>query len=234
MSHELQFERVIDAEPEVVFDALTDPGGQAAFYRQNEPGWRADTGDGGRRPSTGRPRAEEDQARLDLEGGRPRHGAEHLRGHGPPSTFSVSFDIFNDKNQLIFVAKQPDTGMVIQASRSTIQDGTITTNIAATPGGPPDGQSSVQSIHFQLKQVTTTRDGAVASYLTTPPTCPSSGLWTSTGTFTYADGISQTIEPTTPCLSAQQPGAGTQGGQRHFTRRHTRHHRARRAHTQSP
>ena len=39
MTHELQFERLIDAKPEAVFDALTEPGGQAAFYRQNEPGW---------------------------------------------------------------------------------------------------------------------------------------------------------------------------------------------------
>jgi glutathione S-transferase len=39
MTHELQFERLIDAQPEVVFDAFTEPGGQAAFYRQNEPGW---------------------------------------------------------------------------------------------------------------------------------------------------------------------------------------------------
>jgi uncharacterized protein YndB with AHSA1/START domain len=39
MTHELQFERLIDAKPEVVFDAFTEPGGQAAFYRQNEPGW---------------------------------------------------------------------------------------------------------------------------------------------------------------------------------------------------
>lgn len=39
MSHELQFERLIDAQPEVVFDAFTEPGGQAAFYRQDEPDW---------------------------------------------------------------------------------------------------------------------------------------------------------------------------------------------------
>lgn len=39
MTRELQFERVIDAKPEVVFDAFTEPAGQAAFYRQNEPGW---------------------------------------------------------------------------------------------------------------------------------------------------------------------------------------------------
>jgi len=39
VTYELQFERLIDARPEVVFDAFTEPGGQAAFYRQNEPGW---------------------------------------------------------------------------------------------------------------------------------------------------------------------------------------------------
>jgi uncharacterized protein YndB with AHSA1/START domain len=39
MTHELQFERLIDATPEVVFDAFTEPGGQVAFYRQDEPGW---------------------------------------------------------------------------------------------------------------------------------------------------------------------------------------------------
>jgi uncharacterized protein YndB with AHSA1/START domain len=39
MTHELRFERLIDAEAEAVFDAFTDRGGQAAFYRQNEPGW---------------------------------------------------------------------------------------------------------------------------------------------------------------------------------------------------
>jgi uncharacterized protein YndB with AHSA1/START domain len=39
MTHELQFERLIDARPELVFDAFTEPGGQEAFYRQNDAGW---------------------------------------------------------------------------------------------------------------------------------------------------------------------------------------------------
>jgi uncharacterized protein YndB with AHSA1/START domain len=39
MTHELEFERSIDARPELVFDAFTEPGGQEAFYRQNEAGW---------------------------------------------------------------------------------------------------------------------------------------------------------------------------------------------------
>lgn len=39
MSHELEFERLIDAKPEFVFDAFTEPGGQEAFYRGPAPGW---------------------------------------------------------------------------------------------------------------------------------------------------------------------------------------------------
>jgi uncharacterized protein YndB with AHSA1/START domain len=39
MSDELRFERVIDAPPGVVFEAFTTPGGQEAFYGQDDPGW---------------------------------------------------------------------------------------------------------------------------------------------------------------------------------------------------
>jgi uncharacterized protein YndB with AHSA1/START domain len=39
MTHELRFERLIDARPEAVFDSFTEPGGQAAFYEADEPGW---------------------------------------------------------------------------------------------------------------------------------------------------------------------------------------------------
>jgi uncharacterized protein YndB with AHSA1/START domain len=37
MSEDVRFARTIDAAPEVVFDALTEQGGQEAFY--GEPGW---------------------------------------------------------------------------------------------------------------------------------------------------------------------------------------------------
>ncbi len=39
MSLDFSFERVIDAEPEVVFDAFTDPAGQEQFYGQDDAGW---------------------------------------------------------------------------------------------------------------------------------------------------------------------------------------------------
>ena len=39
MIGDLRFERVIDAPPDVVFDAFTSTGGQLAFYGQDDPGW---------------------------------------------------------------------------------------------------------------------------------------------------------------------------------------------------
>jgi glutathione S-transferase len=39
MTYELQFERVIEAGREVVFDMFTQPDGQLAFYRGPEPAW---------------------------------------------------------------------------------------------------------------------------------------------------------------------------------------------------
>jgi uncharacterized protein YndB with AHSA1/START domain len=39
MSLDVEFSRLIDATPEEVFDAFTDPEGQAAFYGQDDAGW---------------------------------------------------------------------------------------------------------------------------------------------------------------------------------------------------
>jgi uncharacterized protein YndB with AHSA1/START domain len=39
MSHDVRVARVVDAGPEEVFDAFTNPDGQEAFYGQDDPGW---------------------------------------------------------------------------------------------------------------------------------------------------------------------------------------------------
>lgn len=39
MTYELQFERAIEADREVVFDMFTQPDGQLAFYQGPEPAW---------------------------------------------------------------------------------------------------------------------------------------------------------------------------------------------------
>lgn len=39
MSHDVTVARLIDAAPEEVFDAFTNPDGQEALYGQDDPGW---------------------------------------------------------------------------------------------------------------------------------------------------------------------------------------------------
>jgi uncharacterized protein YndB with AHSA1/START domain len=39
MTDDLRFDRVIGAAPGVVFESFTSPGGQQAFYGQDDPGW---------------------------------------------------------------------------------------------------------------------------------------------------------------------------------------------------
>jgi uncharacterized protein YndB with AHSA1/START domain len=39
MSDEVRFAREIDAAPENVFDAFSQPAGQEAFYKTDDPGW---------------------------------------------------------------------------------------------------------------------------------------------------------------------------------------------------
>lgn len=39
MTEALRYERMIEATPEVVFDAFTSPDGQLAFYGQDDRGW---------------------------------------------------------------------------------------------------------------------------------------------------------------------------------------------------
>ncbi len=39
MSQDLEVARLIDATPEEVFDAFTNPAGQEAMYGQDDPGW---------------------------------------------------------------------------------------------------------------------------------------------------------------------------------------------------
>jgi uncharacterized protein YndB with AHSA1/START domain len=44
MTDELRLERVIDAPPEIVFDAFTTYEGQVAFYGTDDPGWVVECG----------------------------------------------------------------------------------------------------------------------------------------------------------------------------------------------
>jgi hypothetical protein len=149
----------------------------------------------------------------------------------PAASFDVDLDVLNNQDQVIFLVKPHGTNAVVSVARSTLSGSTSTTDIAAVPGGPPDGQSSVKHIEFATNVVTRMRNGHLVSYMTTPPTCPPSGQWTSSTLFTYADGASQTATAQSPCKVAAAtthpptaaPAPPSQVHPRHRHRRRGRH-----------
>ena len=83
MTDELRIERVIDAPPDVVFDAFTTDGGQDAFYGTDDPGWIVESRV---RPARGRPL----DGHVRPLAGPPLPPPERLRGHRPPAAASCS------------------------------------------------------------------------------------------------------------------------------------------------
>jgi hypothetical protein len=59
----------------------------------------------------------------------------------------------------------------------------VTVDIPRSPGGPPDGESSLRYVH----NVFPARSAGRRAYVRTPRTCPRSRLWTFTAQFIFAD-----------------------------------------------
>jgi hypothetical protein len=91
---------------------------------------------------------------------------------------------------MIEVLKDARLGIVLAIERLKLEDGALTLTPAVVPGGPPDYKMAARDIDWQMTS---------PGWLTTPPDCPASGQWTSTGTFTFDDGATVTETTTTPC-----------------------------------
>ena len=113
--------------------------------------------------------------------------------------------LLNAANQVIFLFRDRGSGARL-SSRATVEGGTLTTSAPPLPGAPPDG-GAVDIVIERLNAIPGNSPGH--GYVVTPAKCPSSGAWTNSIRFTYADGVSQTVQTTSPCL----PG-GKQGGQK--------------------
>jgi uncharacterized protein YndB with AHSA1/START domain len=122
MSYELRLERLIDATPEEVFDAFTDPNAQKEWY-QDQDGWKVDAGGdlraGGRwEVAFGPPgQAPYREANRFSEVARPHRLAYESRFHLPDGrTFDTTLVI-------TFEAKQGKTLLTIrQSGFATEQD----------------------------------------------------------------------------------------------------------------
>lgn len=116
-------------------------------------------------------------------------------GAGPPiDPVAGDLTLFNGGDQVIEVVSAPGTDRTVGFDRLAIDGSTLTGNPPTTPGGPPDGETAVRQIDFTID--------AATGYVTTPPSCPASGHWTSTGSFGFADGGEETLDSVTPCTAA--------------------------------
>lgn len=84
------------------------------------------------------------------------------------------------------------------ATRAVRQGRTITVEVPRTPGGPPDGESSLR----RVDNVFGARSAGPRAYLGTPGTCPAPGAWTFTARFTFADGVVEHDSYDMPCQLA--------------------------------
>jgi hypothetical protein len=126
--------------------------------------------------------------------------------------------LFNNKDELILYNETTNTpGPPLRvAARGKIEDATITTEVPPLPGTPPpDPFLAVKTVRETVDAVTRGSGASRRSYITTPPGCPPSGHWTNTLTFTYRNGVTQTVPTISPC-------AESASGRRKARRRSTR------------
>jgi hypothetical protein len=132
-----------------------------------------------------------------------RVGAGFLRiDTGLPSVarfLEQDITFLNAEDELIFLFTNRQTGARL-VSRAAINGGTATTNAPPLPGTPPDG-GAIDVVRERLNAMPGST-GSHRGYVTTPPTCPSSGAWTNSIRFTYADGVSQMVKTRSPCSAA--------------------------------
>jgi len=112
---------------------------------------------------------------------------------GPARIVTADVDFLNNAGQLIYVNTVRGTG-ARTVIRAQVSSNEIVTDAGMLPGTPPDG-GAIDTVHVNFPPLVHGGHG----YFTTPPRCPASRQWTNQLSFTYADGVQQTVQNTSPC-----------------------------------
>ena len=109
-----------------------------------------------------------------------------LPGEAP---FPADATVFNSGDGIIELFTMRGSGAFLAIERPVFR-GTNAfedTDIAQTPGGPPDGLSAAREAYVNFRP---TRGPGGKAFITTPATCPADGRWTARFEWTNADGTS--------------------------------------------
>lgn len=124
-----------------------------------------------------------------------------ITGFGPPvDPFVGDASIYNGDGEFMEFVKERSSGRPLGTDRLQIKGSTWIGHPPTTPGGPPDGETAIRRIDFTF--------APKAAWALTPPTCGKNGRWRSTGTFTYADGVTVSVPDDTPCVRPPHPRPG--------------------------
>jgi hypothetical protein len=116
-----------------------------------------------------------------------------ITGFGPPvDPYPTDVTIFNTGQGILEILTDQRTGGTLADDRIQIKGNVMIGNPPSVPGGPPDGQTAVRKIDFTFP--------ATTRFVTTPPSCRHHE-WASNASFTFADGTTQHVSSTTPCVA---------------------------------
>jgi hypothetical protein len=119
-----------------------------------------------------------------------------VTGFGAPiDPLHADVHVFNGPSQLIEVITAPGSFLSPAVDRLTISGNELTAHPPFAPGGPPEGETTVESIAYEFGPQTS----GGRTLITTPPSCPAGGEWTSTATLGFADGSGETVASSMPC-----------------------------------
>jgi hypothetical protein len=116
---------------------------------------------------------------------------------GPARYFTTDIEFLNNRDELIVLATVRENGARV-VLRGKVGENTIDLDVPMLPGTPPDGAAAKRQLGWWDPH-SSVRDGSQLNYLTTPPTCPESGFWVNRATYTYRDGVEQTVASPSPC-----------------------------------
>ena len=121
-----------------------------------------------------------------------------VTGFGPPADpVQGDVHVFNGEGQMIEIVTVPGTTQAAGFDRLKIDGSTLTAHPPSTPGGPPDGRTSVKDIEITVDR---------AGYATAPPSCPAEG-WRYGASYEFANGAKHEIEHTLPCSARTRRAA---------------------------
>ena len=119
---------------------------------------------------------------------------------GPARYSENNITLLNAAEQLVLLLEPKGGGPNRVVARAAVRGSTITSDVPPIPGGPPDGFLAIKRV--RLKTTAFSADGR--NYVRTPTSCPAGG-WRNVQTFTYRDGVTQSVANASPCREPAPP-----------------------------